>query len=166
MQTIVERGVGQICDLSQMRPSRRVAQRQTARTARQGQPQQRERIGHASLSAQGPRREREFVQVQIAQNMGDQIRPVFDESRCQFVHLPYKSHHNSSCRGLILALMAGRGDGSPGKSLRFRPIRRAACPSIAEGPRGSRRTTFSAVRSAARLRFLAYALSLFTLSPD
>src|SRR5271163_1615049 len=33
MQTIVERGVGQFCDLSHMRPSCRVAQRQTARTA-------------------------------------------------------------------------------------------------------------------------------------
>jgi hypothetical protein len=82
MQTIVERGVGQFRDLSQMRPSRRVAQRQSARTARQSQPQQRERIWHASPAAQSPRRKREFAQVQIAQNPSDEIRPVVDESRC------------------------------------------------------------------------------------
>ncbi len=47
MQPIVERGVGQIRDPSQLRPSRRLPQRQAARTARQGQSQQRPRVRHA-----------------------------------------------------------------------------------------------------------------------
>ena len=82
MQPIVERGVGQIRDPSQLRPSRRLPQRQAARTARQGQSQQRPRVRHAPPPPKRPRREREFVEVQIAQNMVDQARPVFDESRC------------------------------------------------------------------------------------
>jgi len=82
MQPIVERGVGQIRDPSQLRPSRRLPQRQAAGTARQGQSQQRWRVRHAPPPPKRPRRERESVEVQIAQNMADQARPVFDESRC------------------------------------------------------------------------------------
>jgi hypothetical protein len=82
VQPIIERGVGQLRHLSQMRPSRRLPQRQAARTARQRQPQKRSRIRHAPPPAQRPRGDRELVEVQIAQHMADQSRPVFNQSRC------------------------------------------------------------------------------------
>jgi hypothetical protein len=49
----------------------------------------------------------EFVQVQIAQNLGDQIRPVVDESRCRFVHLPYESHYDSDLRRMTMRVRIG-----------------------------------------------------------
>jgi hypothetical protein len=96
MQAIVERGVGQLRHASQMGPRRRIPQRQTARTARQRKPQQRLRAGNALPPQKRIRLGRERVEVDFANHPPHDRGPLFAQERCQFVHLPYESHHYSS----------------------------------------------------------------------